>query len=122
MLINLTNHPSSTWSKEQLITAERLYGSIIDIPFPSVDPNGNEDYITKLADDYCQRVQNTLSGDSITVHIMGEMTLTFAIVNKLQKNGITCIASTTKRCSMEQPDGRTLSVFRFVKFRRYSLI
>ena len=37
MFINLTNHPSATWSEEQL-KAARQYGEIVDLHFPIIEP------------------------------------------------------------------------------------
>ena len=45
-LINFTNHPSGAWSPEQLAAAAR-YGEIIDISFPAVDPNADEENVTE---------------------------------------------------------------------------
>ena len=53
MLINLTNHPFTQWCDKQL-EAARTYGEIMDIPFPEVDENANEIYISALADEYLQ--------------------------------------------------------------------
>lgn len=119
MFINLSNHPSVNWSVEQKDTAERLYGEIIDLPFPVVDPAGDEAYIATLADEYYRQIMDLSGGMSVTVHLMGEMTLTFALVQRLQAEGITCVASTTKRETVEFPDGRKESVFNFVQFRKY---
>lgn len=119
MLINLSNHPSGQWGEYQIETAKQLYGSIVDIPFPIVDPNGDEEYICSMAKDYCRRILDISSEKIVTVHVMGEMTLTMSIVSMLKKNGVTCIASTTERCSKTQHNGKTISVFRFVRFRRY---
>jgi len=122
MLINLSNHPSANWSSEQLV-AVQVYGSIIDIPFPNVDPAGDEGYIHSLCDKYLQKIY-TICRDgacpvsTVTVHIMGEMNFTFAIVNALQGRDITCIASTTERVTKVE-NGVKSSEFRFVRFRNY---
>ena len=118
MLINLSNHPSSKWSKEQTEAALH-YGEIIDLPFPVVAPEGDGNYIAALADEYCNKVIELASGAPVTVHLMGEMTLTFALVNCLAAKGVTCMAATTERIVNELPDGRKEAQFRFVKFRKY---
>ena len=122
MLINLSNHPSANWSVQQL-AAVQVYGKVIDLAFPDVDPSGNEEYIRilredylKIIDDICRDDKNSIS--TVTVHIMGEMTFTFAMVHALQKRNITCIASTTERVSSENSGIKT-SEFRFVRFREY---
>jgi len=118
MLINLSNHPSSLWSKTQIKTAKQ-YGEIVDLPFPQVDPSGDESYIETLAVECCQKVLDLANYNFVTVHLMGEMTLTMALVKKLQAFGITCVASTTERVTCILSDGRKESVFKFVRFRNY---
>ena len=70
MLINLSNHPSSKWSKEQTEAALH-YGEIADLPFPVVAPEGDENYIAALADEYCNKVVELAGGAPVTVHLMG---------------------------------------------------
>lgn len=119
MLINLSNHPSAKWSSEQKNAASQ-FGEIVDLPFPDVDAAGNEKYIDDLASDYVNNVKYKATNNNIFVHIMGEMTLTFAIVRQLQKIGIPCIASTTQRLVTENPDGSKSVLFQFVRFRHYN--
>lgn len=119
MFLNISNHPSSNWSAEQIEAAWQLSGEIVDLPFPVVDPAGDETYIAELADDLCTKVIEIVNGQNAVVHLMGEMTLTFALVQRLSIQGITCVAATTQREIMEYPDGRKESIFKFVKFRKY---
>lgn len=123
MLINLSNHNSDLWSRQQIDAASR-YGEILDLEFPTVDPNGDKDYIGKLAEEYSDTVlQRLCNSDPLTsaVHVMGEMTATFAIVSRLQAKGIKCIASTSERITHLSADDPTtkISSFRFVRFREY---
>jgi len=122
MLINLSNHPSVNWSEEQYKTAVEQFGCVVDLPFPVVDPDGDESYIEALADEYESKVLEMAADEPITVHLMGEMTLTFALILRLQAQGITCVASTTRRVTSEFPDGRKESLFQFVKFRKYEIL
>jgi hypothetical protein len=122
MLINLSNHPSSNWPSQQLAAAY-IYGETIDLPFPVVEPFGDEEYIQLLCTEYLQKIDDICKDaaccvSTLTVHIMGEMTFIFAMVNALQKRGITCVASTTERVSSEE-NGVKTSEFRFVQFRKY---
>ena len=122
MLINLSNHPSANWSSEQL-DAARVYGSIIDMPFPNIAPAGDGEYIQSLCEEYLRKIDGTCKDvacnvSTIAVHIMGEMTFTFAMVKALQGKGTTCIASTTERVTKEE-NGVKTSEFRFVSFRNY---
>lgn len=121
MLINLSNHPSSKWSKEQTEAANREFGEIVDLPFPTVAPDGDEKYIAALAAQYRDKVVELACGEPATVHVMGEMTITFALVVLLQKTGFQCIASTTERLAVEFNDGTKEVKFRFVRFRKYQM-
>lgn len=118
MLINLTNHPSTKWSETQTEAAKR-FGEIVDLSFPQVDPKGDETYIANLAEEYCQKVLELADGTPIAVHVMGEMTLTFAIVKKLQAANVVCMASTTERIVHVTLEGNKESLFQFVGFRNY---
>ena len=113
MLLNLSNHPSTSWSEPQLAAAG---GKVIDIPFPQVDPDGDEAYIEQLANDYYNKIKAMPNIE--TVHIMGEMNFTYSLVNKLKNNGFRCVASTTKRETVEE-NGVKISKFNFVRFREY---
>ena len=53
-----------------------------------------------------------------TVHLMGEMNFTFALITKLKARGIKCVASTTQRETVEE-GGVKVSKFNFVRFREY---
>ena len=46
--INYTNHPSINWSEAQL-QAAKIYGEIIDMAFPEIDPHWDESQIYSLA-------------------------------------------------------------------------
>ncbi len=118
MLINFSNHPFEKWCDEQKEAASQ-YGEVVDLPFPQVDPFGDEAYIAHLADEYAQKVLSLGVPDELTVHLMGELTLTLALVGRLMAVGVTCVASTTRRVSSDLPNGQTMSVFRFVMFRKY---
>jgi hypothetical protein len=121
MLINLSNHPSTCWPAEQTDSATSRFGEIVDLPFPSVNPEGDEAYIQQLSDEYLEKIEHLAgTGNAATIHIMGEMTFTFAIVNTLQKKGFTCVASTTQRVAAEE-NGMKTSEFRFKRFREYLL-
>lgn len=119
MLINLSNHPSDSWTEKQK-SATSLYGEVVDMPFPMVDPMATDEYIDKLSDEYLDKILQA-KGDAanITVHIMGELTFSFALIKKLQQKNILCIASTSKRISIDKGDGKKEVVFDFQQFREY---
>lgn len=114
--INLSNHPSEGWSEEQLATAQK-YGEIVDIHFPNIEPTFTSSMVNSLAENMVDTI-NAL-GKDIVVHIMGEMTFTYAVVSRLKPLGITCLASTTERNTIIAPDGKKISEFKFVQFREY---
>lgn len=119
LFINLSNHPSTTWSATQLMAAAEL-GNIIDMPFPTISESEDEEHLDLSAEILCDKIIRVApSVDLTTVHIMGEMTFTYKMVNMLKQYGYTCIASTTKRIAEEQQDGLKVSKFEFCKFREY---
>ena len=118
LFINLSNHPSSTWQPAQL-EAARQYGEIIDIDFPTVDALCQPERVDLLANQYAQDIINRGAPTCITAHVMGEMTLTFRIVELLKAQGIRCVASTTERIVTDLTDNRKETQFSFVQFREY---
>lgn len=116
MFVNISNHPSEVWSKEQLNAAHR-YGDVVDINFPNIEPSFSSSKVKKMADKTVDDI--SALGKDLTVHIMGEMTFTYAVVSKLKERGIRCVASTTERIVTEETDGKKLSEFSFVGFREY---
>ena len=120
VFINLTNHPSANWSKEQLEKAKE-FGEVVDIPFPSIDETKDESYINNIVSDYVSKIMEiTLNMKrKTTVHVMGEMTFTYSIIEKLKKMRCTCLASTTKRIVEDLPDGTQKTKFAFARFREY---
>lgn len=116
IFINLTNHQSEGWSEEQLAAAQE-YGEIVDIHFPNIEPSFTSSMVNSLADDTIKTI--TSMGEDVVVHIMGEMTFTYAVVSRLKAMNIKCIASTTERNTIITPDGKKVSEFKFVQFREY---
>ena len=121
MLINLSNHPLSSWSEQQL-QATTSYGKCIDLPFPDINPLWGEQEIEQLSDEYLGKVLAMSSGheDVLTVHLMGELTFCFSLLRKLQNRGIRCIASCSKRNVIVETDGVKTVFFHFERFRDYS--
>ena len=117
MFINLSNHPVDNWSSEQVAEA-RKYGEIVDVEFPTIKPSYDAEFIRMLALNYALRIVDKYGSD-LTVHVMGEMTFTYNLVNALKDAGITCLASTTERNTIITPDGKKISEFKFVQFREY---
>ncbi|RME32420.1 MAG: TIGR02221 family CRISPR-associated protein, partial [Deltaproteobacteria bacterium] len=92
-LLNLSNHPTSSWTVTQMAEAKRLFGEVTDLPFPAVPPDADERALDALVDEYFKKI---LDINPAAVHVMGEMTFTCRMVQKLKEAGITCLASTTE--------------------------
>lgn len=118
MLINLTNHPSHLWAEEQKVAAS-IFGDVEDYAFPLVSPFMGKDQVLKLAEFTFGDIKRKYGIDGITIHIMGEQTLCYALIRLFMANGIPCLASTTERISVDNVDGSKTSVFKFVQFREY---
>ena len=56
MFINFSNHPYAQWSAEQKAAAQ-VYGKVIDLAFPAIDPADDEAALDSLATVYadCSR-------------------------------------------------------------------
>ena len=120
MLLHLSNHPYGTWQKDQYQAAEKLFGGVVDMPFPNVDPNADETEIMEMAEAYFQKIQTEYDTGIAAVHLMGELCFCFALARLLQGIGIKVVASTTERKVIEQGEGQKTVVFHFIRFREYA--
>jgi hypothetical protein len=107
------------WGERQLHAAQ-AYGVVKDIPFPTIDEKGDEQYVSALAETYVTRISEFTRNYAVTVHLMGELTFTFALLKRLQAQNIPCIAATSKRMVAQETCGKKLEVtFEFERFRKY---
>ena len=118
LFINLSNHPSSTWTEEQLKAAE-TYGEVVDMEFPDVDANATEEQVNRLAEEYLKMILGKGAPKDIMVHIMGEQSFCYALISLLQKNGVRCVASCTRRDVYLNEKGEAVHPFHFIQFREY---
>ena len=70
------------------------YGEIIDIPFPSVDSNGDESYIKETGNKMIERI---MSYHPKAVLCQGEFTLAYYIISALMRNEIIVLAACSNR-------------------------
>jgi hypothetical protein len=56
MLLNLSNHSSTTWLSNQLECATQEFGMVIDMPFPSINPEWDFLLVSKLAVNYFEKI------------------------------------------------------------------
>lgn len=118
MLINLSNHPSSTWSKEQTDAAIQQFGGICDFDFPAIDPEATTDEIQLLAEKTLLSIASSFE-PGYSIHVMGEFTFCHRFILTCRNHSITCYASTTKRIVVMTEAGEKISRFFFVQFRSY---
>jgi hypothetical protein len=125
MLINLSNHPQTKWTAEQSSTAQKDYGTIVDLPFPNVDPHADLSEVTAIAQQLANQCQEKFAeapAGRSAIHIMGEFTLTYCLIRELDARQVQCVASTTERLTVSNPDGTQTHTFRFVSFRPYNIV
>lgn len=117
--VNFSNHSSAMWNKNQIKAAEK-WGPVIDVPFPEISADTDENEIELLARKYTDIL---VQHNPDAVMCQGEFTLVFSVVNKLKKLGITVVSACSNRSAIEKvlPDGSSqkCSVFEFVRFREY---
>ena len=118
--INLSNHPSDKWDEKQMEAAKQ-YGEVMDIPFPSIPAQADENEVVRLAEQYLNRINDY---PCAAVMIQGEFTFTYHLVKLLEKTGIPVLAACSERRVEEivNPDGSVSKKvdFHFVRFRTYT--
>lgn len=121
MLINLSNHPSHLWSEKQISEANTQFGEVIDIPFPSVDPDSDIKWTEKIAGEYLELILQTAaqSMGNTVVHLMGEFSFVFRLLLLLRNSGLKAVCSTSQREVITNEDGSKTVKFDFRRFRYY---
>ena len=123
MFINFSNHPSDNWDENQLAEAGK-YGEIVDIPFPLVSPEGDEDYIRSLAEQSVEKILEVEKPPE-AVMVQGEFNLTYAVVTRLLNMHIRVVTACTERNVRIKINSAGESIresrFIFTRFREYKL-
>ena len=114
IFVNLSNHPSSNWDAAQRQAAEQ-YGTIVDVPFPAVPAEQDENYIEQLGEELVQRV---LQYAPRAVLCQGEFTLAYTVIRKLKKRGVRVLAACSERNVVTHGNTKQV-VFQFERFREY---
>lgn len=115
LLINLSNHPYSSWSDTQKSRALDKFDRVEDISFPDVPPDCDAEEIKSMGEDLVSKI---IEKKPQAVHIMGEQTLCWVIIRNLKSIGIECLASTSQRHVTTTQEG-VIREFEFVDFRPY---
>lgn len=118
MIINLSNHPSIKWDEKQLKEA-RIYGDIVDMPFPQISPTSTSEEVDKIVNGYYAKIVELAP---IAVMVQGEFIFTYRLVHLLKNNGIMVLASRTERKVKETVENgitKKISEFNFAGFMEY---
>lgn len=117
--INYTNHPSANWSEAQRQAAQ-LYGDIIDMDFPEIEPHWDEEQVASLA---CQQAEKIIAKKPVAVLVQGEFTFSYMLISLLLQADIKVLSACSQRCTEsvinEKQETIRRSVFKFVRFRQY---
>lgn len=117
--INYTNHPSVNWSEAQRQAAQ-IYGEIMDMDFPEIEPQWDEEQVASLA---CQQAEEIIAQKPVAVLVQGEFTFSYMLISLLLQADIKVLAACSQRCTEsvinEKQETIRRSVFKFVRFRQY---
>ena len=102
------------------MSAAKIFGEIVDVPFPNIPPQLDENEVKEIV---AENLQEILNFSPAVVLCQGEFNYTFAMVTELKKNNIPVVAATSERIvsTVIEEDGssKSISTFRFVRFRNY---
>ena len=121
MLLNLSNHPTETWTPEQVDAALSEFGEIVYEPFPNIPPEYSGREVYELSRKYlniCEDILNDPSAES-AVMLSGETTFCAALSHMLLDAGYRVVCATTRRVNVDLGGGNVLKSFKFVGFRDY---
>lgn len=125
--LNISNHPSKKWSKDQIQAARKLANGYLieDMPFPNIDPSFDSYTIDKIVEDLIWQIKEAwVKHGQPAILVQGEMVTTHRLVKALQEEfSIPVVAAISERVSKEitNPDGSVTktSEFKFRGFRNY---
>ena len=118
VFINHSNHLSEKWPAGQK-EAALAYGEIVDLEFPVVKADCNEDVVRGMAKEAFAKIT---AMHPVAVLCQGEYTYTYELVKMLKEAGITTVAACSERKASEVSNGeisRKITYFQFVRFRKY---
>lgn len=121
IIINVSNHPSSKWSKEQV---DACNGAVIlDCAFPNINEKATAYEMDAACYGFADWLTSTVHGvDKAHVHFMvaGEQGAHFRIVGFLKMADFSVIQATSSRNTVVSEDGKTKTVtFNFGILREY---
>jgi len=119
-LINISNHNSNNWSKEQ----KACFDEIIDVQFPNIPANATTKDVILIAYDLLEKLTDEVSTeDELNIMLQGEFSLCYKLKELLDKAywTVNYYIPTTERKVVERyfPDGKVVkeTIFQFVQWR-----
>ena len=121
MLLNCTNHPYDSWGDAQREAALRLYGKVVDHPFPKVGPTWDVERVRSEVAAYADGIES-IGPDAVLA--AGDFSFLFMLVDRLLADGVEVVSSCSARNTVERLDenGNNVktTVFAFEGFRPYA--
>ena len=117
MFLNISNHPKTKWTPDQLAAAERFPcegNFVIDSPFPNVPPTATTEEVHQMALQFVAGLPHAAKCDAVMVQ--GEFSLTYELTRMLLALGWRVVVATSDR-KVEEVDGKKIVTFQFVQFR-----
>lgn len=118
MLLNLTNHPSSTWSQAQKDAAIKQFGGILDMPFPQIDPEASLEEVQALAIETFEKIAG-MKISELAVLVTGEFNFCYCILTILERERVAAYATTSERIASVSEKGERIPIYLFKQFRPY---
>jgi hypothetical protein len=122
LVINVANHPSSTWSEKQ----RAYFGDdavIVDIPHPAINPKCTADDLDVasfgFADWLVSLVNGKVDKTRVCFIIAGAQGFIFRVVGFLLMAGYNVFEATSERNTTLNPDGSKIVRFDFIDLRRF---
>ncbi len=114
---NISRHPVSSWSREQVKAASKISdgAGISDFPFPKVAPEASSQQVKQQAFDFVTHHTLFLHRHAM---VMGEYSLTVALIRELRHHGVhTYVACMGDGYQDEQIGIKDFQPRHFIQFR-----
>ena len=140
VLINLSNHKSEQFTKEQKEYNDTTYDEVVDLPFPQCSKEQHEEEYLLTAEQFRDAIKDEiiiliknhhrLDDFYVDIMICGEWGMTYLLVNqakelqkywqkaKMNRIYMDVVYPSSERIILER-DGKTTHVFQFDRYRRY---
>lgn len=120
LIINISNHPYSSWDKEQVKACGDAV--IVDLPHPTISPLASAEDMDIATFSMGGWLCATLPGipeENVTFVIAGAQGFVFRLVGLLKMEGYTCLEACSDRNTISNADGSKTVKFEFKGFRSF---